>query len=100
MDPYAMDTKVTAEAENAIVDAVARSTLAVGAGLRVWKRSIGGEPTLVTGLVEGPTPLDIRLPDEEGLLFVDPDATDVLDGKVIDLQRSDEGVALVVIDPL
>jgi len=94
-----MHTKLTEEAATAIERALSRSDLSEGAGLRVWMRSVGGEPMLVTGLVEGPTPVDVRLPEEDGLLFVDPAAVDLLEGKVIDLERNGERVALVVMEP-
>lgn len=94
-----MGTEVTEEANTAIEDALTRSSLAEGAGLRVWRTFVGGRPVLMSALVEGPTPVDVRLPSDGGAIFVDPSALELLEGKVIDLERNDDVVALVVTDP-
>lgn len=75
---------LTDRAATALRTILSAAELPAGAGVRLaTSEAIPGEPGFELALVEGPAPGD-HLADDDPRVFIDPDAVDLVDQRVLD----------------
>jgi len=80
---------ITDYAAEAISTLTTNAQLPPGGGLRISANEL--DSTLSLSLVAAPAEADVVLEGEGAVVFLDPVAAEVLDDKVLDVQRVDTG---------